>query len=1185
MPRVQLFLSTVSAEFLSYRERLRHLLTRPDVEVKVQEDFIVTGDETLEMLDRYIQGCDGVIHLVGDMTGAMAKPQSVEAIAKRYPELASRFPLGEFLQPEGPSLSYTQWEAWLALHHGKPLFIATPEAGAPRDVRHVREAGQQDLQRAHLSRLRGVERYPGAVFKGQEHLAVEVLRSFVLDLLKKAGVSPNLYAPHNLPDRTTSPDRFVGRAKELKALAELLAPEGSRVYLTGMGGVGKSELALQHAYNALEHYSGGIVRLDARQGLVAMASQVVSFVRGTFPAVNLPEDQSKSPIELLALCWSQWPAGATPPEPVLLILDDQRGDAEGYAAERQLLAGLPPRFRRLLTQREPAPTSAKAIDLPLLRREASLELLALQAGEGGPERLKAESQPADGLCAEVGDLPLALVLLGARLAERPDLRLGQLLVELRAKGAEAKALQQAHPELGAQRGVVEALLISWEPLSAAAKSLGVLLGVMAPAVIPWELVEACRLPEQEVEEGSAFGEPQSELWRAQLLERLGEGRYRLHPLVRQFIRLQSRELEEVVGRWRRQLAAVVAEICSERIPQTLTLAQVEALEPVLPHIRQVAEHCAGELSAEDLIGPFTGLARVAEHQALFAEALRWYEQGLTECEQRLGPEHPGTASALINLAALLQVTNRMAEAEPLMRRALAIDEACCGNDHPKMAIDLNNLAHLLQATNRLSEAEPLMARVVEIFEISYGKDHPKVATALNNLAQLLQATNRLPEAEPLMRRALAIDEASYGDDHPNVAIRLNNLAQLLQATNRLEEAEPLMRRAVAIDEASFGNDHPDVAIDLNNLAQLLQVTNRLSEAEPLMRRALAIDEASYGNDHPNVARDLNNLAGLLKATNRLAEAEPLMHRVLAIGEASYGKDHPNVATALNNLAGLLQVTNRLSEAEPLMRRALAIDEVSYGTNHPDVAIDLNNLAQLLQVTNRLSEAEPLMRRALAIDEASYGNDHPRVARDLNNLAGLLKSTNRLSEAEPLMRRAVAIDEASYGNDHPMVAIHLNNLAQLLQATNRLSEAEPLMRRALAIDEASYGNDHPSVAIRHNNLAALLQATNRLAEAEPLMARVVEIFEISYGKDHPNVATALNNLAQLLQATNRLSEAEPLMRQMVEIFIAFQKQGFQHPNFEAGLHNYLSLLQTQGLSESEIKSKLQTLLQPISPPAL
>ncbi|MFN9644918.1 MAG: tetratricopeptide repeat protein, partial [Cyanobacteriota bacterium] len=791
MPRVQIFLSIVSAEFLSYRERLRHLLTRPDVEVKVQEDFIVTGNETLEMLDRYIQGCEGVIHLVGDMTGAMAKPQSVAAIAQRYPELASRFPLAEYLQPDGPSLSYTQWEAWLALHHGKPLFITTPTPEAPRDRGFLRETSQQELQRAHLNRLRGVGRYPGTVFTGREHLAAEVLRSFVLDLLVKAGLSPNLYTPHNLPDRTTSPDRFVGREAELQRLAELLAPEGSRVYLSGMGGVGKSELALQHAYDHLEHYQGGIVRLDARQGLVAMASQVLSFVMGTFPAVNLPDDQSKSPIELLPLCWNQWPAGATPPEPVLLILDDQRGDAEGYAAERQLLAGLPPRFRRLINQREPAPTGAKAIDLPLLQREASLELLALQAGEGGPERLQAEPQPADGLSEEVGDLPLALVLLGARLAERPDLRLSFLLEELRAKGAEAKALQQAHPELGAQRGVVEALLISWEPLSPAAKSLGVLLGVMAPAVIPWELVEACRLPEQELEEGSAFGEQQSELRRAQLLECLGEGMYRLHPLVRQFIRLQSRDQEAVATVWRRQLAAAASQICRERIPQTLTLAQVEMLEPVLSHIRQVAEHGAGELNEEDLLWPFTGLALVAEHQAVYSDARRWHEQGLTECEERLGPEHPGTATALNNLAALLQATNRLSEAEPLMRRALAIAEASDGNDHPNVATALNNLAQLLQDTNRLEEAEPLMVRVVEIVEVSYGKDHPNVAPALNNLALLLKATNRVEKAEPLMRRALAIDEASYGKNHPKVARDLNNLAVLLQATNHLVEGEPL----------------------------------------------------------------------------------------------------------------------------------------------------------------------------------------------------------------------------------------------------------------------------------------------------------------------------------------------------------------------------------------------------------
>jgi tetratricopeptide (TPR) repeat protein len=908
MARVQLFLSSVSAEFLSYRERLRHLLTRPDVEVKVQEDFIVTGDETLEMLDAYIQGCDGVIHLVGDMTGAMAMPQSVEAIAKRYPDLASRFPIAEFLQGDGPSLSYTQWEAWLALLHGKRLYIAKPEAGAPRDEKYVSEAGQQALQQAHLSRLRGVARYPGGAFTSQEDLALGVYRSFVLDLLVAAGLSPIRPTPHNLPERTTSAERFVGRAQELAQLGSLLAPDASRVYLTGMGGVGKSELAIQLAYDSLDVYRGGILRLDARQGLEAMAQQVITFFRGVFPEVALPDD--RSPMELLAVCWSQWPASASPPEPVLLILDDQRGDREGYGAERQLLEGLPGRFRRLITQREAAPTGAQAMDLPLLKREASLELLALQAGEDGPGRLQA----AHALCSEVGDLPLALVLLGARLAERPDLRLEQLLADLQAKGVEARALLKAHPELGARLGVVESLLISWEPLSAQAKELAVLLGMMAPALIPWDLVEACRREDQELEEGSAFGEAQAELLKAQLLDRVAAGRYQLHPLVRGFVVVQARGMESVRQSWRSQLARAVAAICRDRFAQVMTLERQADVAVYVPHVAKVADYDADALSDGDLVWPFIGLARLVEDQANFSAALAWSERCLEHCEKRVGTHHPDTAASLNNLAKLLLATNQLEEAEPLMRRALAIDEANYGPDHPEVATNLNNLAQLLKTTNQLEEAEPLMRRVLAIDGANYGPEAPDVAIDLNNLARLLQDTNRLSEAEPLMRRALAIDEASYGPDHPKVAIRLNNLAILLQDTNRMEEAEPLLRRALAINEASYGPDHPIVSIFLNNLARLLQDNKRQEEAEPLFRRALAIAEKSYGPNHPDVAIGLNNLARLLQDTNRVADAESLSIRAARILLCSWGSNHPFTQKAIDNYLRILQALG-LHEAE------------------------------------------------------------------------------------------------------------------------------------------------------------------------------------------------------------------------------------------------------------------------------
>jgi tetratricopeptide (TPR) repeat protein len=100
------------------------------------------------------------------------------------------------------------------------------------------------------------------------------------------------------------------------------------------------------------------------------------------------------------------------------------------------------------------------------------------------------------------------------------------------------------------------------------------------------------------------------------------------------------------------------------------------------------------------------------------------------------------ATDLNNLAALLSDTNRLAEAEPLYRRALAIDEKSFGPEHPNVARDLNNLAELLRDTNRLAEAEPLyrqVLRILAVFGYRTGHEHPHSRTAINNYADLLAA--------------------------------------------------------------------------------------------------------------------------------------------------------------------------------------------------------------------------------------------------------------------------------------------------------------------------------------------------------------------------------------------------------------------------------------------------------------
>ena len=346
----------------------------------------------------------------------------------------------------------------------------------------------------------------------------------------------------------------------------------------------------------------------------------------------------------------------------------------------------------------------------------------------------------------------------------------------------------------------------------------------------------------------------------------------------------------------------------------------------------------------------------------------------------------------LRIAAILKDLARWKESEDQQRHALS--EATELANARLAAKASSDLAQLLLDTNRITEAEPLMRRALEIDAAAFGERHPTVATDLDNLATLLEATNRLGEAEPLRRRALAIDVAAFGEQHPRVATDLCNLATLLLDANRIEDAEPLMRRALEIDVAAFGEQHATVAIDFYNLATLFQDTNRIEDAEPLMRRALEIDEAVFGEQHPRVATDLCNLATLLLDANRIEDAEPLMWRALKIDEAAFGEQHPAVANRLDNLAQMLMETNRNEVAEPLMRRALEIDEAAFGGQHPTVALRLNNLAVLLKDINRIENAEPLMRRSLDIFDSfgrQTGHEHPYLQRAQTNFQSLQRA--------------------------------------------------------------------------------------------------------------------------------------------------------------------------------------------------
>ncbi|MBW4620374.1 MAG: tetratricopeptide repeat protein [Cyanosarcina radialis HA8281-LM2] len=833
--------------------------------------------------------------------------------------------------------------------------------------------------------------------------------------------TPSTGIPKNL--RPSSVVEFVGREKDLERLHEQLQ-QSDRIAVTavrGMGGIGKTELALQYAWTHYDRktYEGGVCWVRAVEDV---GLQIVGFARSLL-GLNLPE-QLETLSERVAYCWQHWREGD-----VLLVFDD----VSDYKEIDRYLLGLDRRFKVLLTTRSQLGAGILTLPLDVLDERSGLDLLRSLVTA---ERIDSQLDDAQKLCEWLGYLPLGLELVGRYLARKPDLSLAQMRQRLEQQKLAARALVKAESDMTAKLGVAAAFELSWQELDAQAQQLGQLLSLFALAPIHWNLVEQCWASADSETLEDLRDEGLLKLHLLQKLQKVEAVFYQLHPLIREFFLAKLEETETATDI--KQAVCTVMAKAARQMPSTPLRQEIEKFKPIVPHLQEIATTQIDYLSDEDLIWALVGVARFYKGQGLYQQAEPWYRECLNATQTRFGQDDRLVADSLNNLAGLYRLQGRYEEAEPLYLRSLEIREQQLGANHPDVAASLNNLATLYESQGRYGEAEPLYLRSLEICEQQLGANHPDVAQSLNNLAGLYESQGRYEEAEPLYLRSLEIREQQLGANHPDVATSLNNLALLYRSQGRYEEAEPLYLRSLEIWEQQLGANHPDVAQSLNNLALLYRSQGRYEEAEPLYLRSLEIRQQRLGANHPDVAQSLNNLAELYRVQGRYEEAEPLYLRSLEIRQQRLGTNHPNVATGLNNLAELYRLQGRYGEAKPFYLRSLEIWEQQLGANHPNVAASLNNLAELYRLQGRYGEAEPLYLRSLEIRQQQLRTNHPDVATSLNNLALLYHLQGRYGEAQPLYLRSLEIYEQQLGANHPNTITTRQNLEILRQQMNSQS---------------------------------------------------------------------------------------------------------------------------------------------------
>jgi tetratricopeptide (TPR) repeat protein/transcriptional regulator with XRE-family HTH domain len=636
---------------------------------------------------------------------------------------------------------------------------------------------------------------------------------------------------------------FVGRGDELLQVARALRGADATVALgqvvasTGLGGLGKTQLAVELVHRYGRFFAGGVFWLS-----FASADEIpLQFAAcAGSGAVGLEADLSSRPLEeRVKLVMGAWQS----PVPRLLIFDN--------CEEESLLETWRPTSggcRVLVTSRRShwSPTLGVAtLPLDLLPRPDSIELLRRYRPD-----LAAADLRLDALASKLGDLPLALHLAGRYLlAYRAEVSLDEYLAELDQPALIGHAsllgagLDDSPSPTHHVQSVAQTFALCLRRLDRGREVDRVAIALLARM--------ACMAPGEPVPRDllAKTLEDVNPLRRSDALRRLGavglveegEGWLRLHRLIAGFVRQETDAPEA-----RAAVERVLVDFGEDAERGHLNK---QALTAVIPHMVHAASRSdRDELTSAQLCSA-AGL--VLRHAADLDSARRWLEVALAIVERICGASGTDTARALNRLASVLQVQGQLAAAQPLFERAVAIRWRVLGASHADTAESLNNLALLLWNLGDAARAKPLYECALAVYEHVLGPDHPDTATALNNLALLLQDQGELAAAHRLLERALAIFEGTHGSDHPLTATALNNLGRLFRARGESGTARVLVERALAIRMRVLGPDHPETATSLRSLGRVLQTQGDPAAALPLFERALAIRERVLGLDHPD----------------------------------------------------------------------------------------------------------------------------------------------------------------------------------------------------------------------------------------------------------------------------------------------------------------------------------------------
>ncbi|WP_051814417.1 tetratricopeptide repeat protein [Kitasatospora sp. MBT63] len=636
----------------------------------------------------------------------------------------------------------------------------------------------------------------------------------------------------------------LGRTDALAWLRDTLSQDNGTAItqipaVHGLGGIGKTTLALAYAHHHRRTYS--LIWWINADSPTRIEQSLAGLALRLFPAWagRAAQDERTA----WATTWLQW-------HPGWLLIFDNVEDPTDLSPYLGALDG----GHHLITSRRATGWSRTIRTLPLgaLGPDEAAELLCSYAFTDGTPTAR-ERQDARTLAAELGHLPLALEQAGAYLAQNPAVTIDTYRKRLSGK------LDKAADGIDAERTIARIWTQTLQALTDRnpdAVQVLYALAWLAPDHIPISLLETSGTDNDDLHE--ALG-----LLGAYSMATVTRRTVSVHRLLQAVLRSTAQAGPDgpPTGRQAAEEALVRA-LGPLDPPTTDAVTPWDALMPQL--IALAATRPPGQRD-DRAAGLYHTAAEHLCGQGHDARSVPLREAGLAQDERTLGDTHPDTLAGRRRLALGYQAAGDLERAIPLYETVIAQCAQVLGDTHPDTLASRDNLAGAYREAGAFDRAVPLYEAALAQYEQHLGNAHRDTLISRNNLALGYQAAGDLERAIPLYETVIAQCAQVLGDTHPDTLGSRGNLASAYQAAGDLERAVPLFETVVAQCAQVLGDTHPSTLCHRHNLAYTYGSAGDLDRAIALYETVLAQCEQVLGSTHPGTAISRGNLAAARRA--------------------------------------------------------------------------------------------------------------------------------------------------------------------------------------------------------------------------------------------------------------------------------------------------------------------------------